>query len=91
MNIESFDVNKSNSNTLHRTTAILGEPYVRLSLADIPNVVKRFSPTIPRLARIKVTFTDRFGNLYDFQNIDHRVDIVFTSFKQKRKYQNIFS
>ena len=36
-----------------------------------------------------ITFYDRFNNLYDFQNIDHRFEILFKSHKQRRKYGSI--
>lgn len=90
MTIDQFDVNKSNSNTLHKTFAVVMDNFWNTNVSNNPRMIKTFSPPIARLARIKITFADRFGNLYDFQNIDHRIELLFTSFKQKRKYQNIF-
>lgn len=91
MNIESFDVNKSNGNVLHRTFAVITKNYWDINFSDDPKIIKTFTPPIPRLARVKVTFVDRFGNPYDFQNYDHRIELLFASYKQKRKYQNIFT
>jgi len=45
-----------------------------------------FSPPIPRLNRIKVTFYNAWGDLYDFQNFDHRFELLIESSKQKNKY-----
>lgn len=90
LNIDQFDVNKSNSNTLHKTFAVIVDNYCNLNLADTPKIIKNFTPPIPRLSKIKISFDDRFGNPYDFQNMDHRIELLFTSHKQKRKYQNIF-
>jgi hypothetical protein len=90
LNVDQFDINKSNSVILQKTFAILGQSYNDLSIANNPRIVKYFTPPIPRLLKLKLTFYDRFGNLYDFQNIDHRIELQFVSHKQKRKYQNIF-
>lgn len=90
LSIDSFDVNKSNGNVLHRTFAVVSKNYWDINFSDDPKIIKNFTPPIPRLARVKVSFVDRFGNPYDFQNFDHRIELVFSSFKQKRKYQNIF-
>jgi hypothetical protein len=88
--IEQFDLNKGNAKPINKSFAALTEQYTSLSINDKPKIVKYFSPTIPRLGKLKISFYDRFGNMYDFQNYDHRLEFLFTSFKQKSKYQNIF-
>lgn len=88
--IDQFDLNKGNAKPINKSFAALTEQYTSLSINDKPKIVKYFSPTIPRLGKLKISFYDRFGNKYDFQNHDHRLEILFTSFKQKSKYQNIF-
>ena len=90
MSIDQFDLLKSNSNNLHRTFAVIVKSYYDMNMGDIPQLIKYCTPPIARLSRIKISFKDRYGNPYDFQNIDHRIELLFTSFKQKRKYQNIF-
>ena len=90
MCIDQFDLIKSNSNNLHRTFAVIVKSYYDMNMGDIPQLIKTCTPPIARLSRIKISFKDRYGNPYDFQNIDHRIELLFTSFKQKRKYQNIF-
>jgi hypothetical protein len=89
--IDQFDLNKGNAKPINKSFAALTEQYQSLSMNDKPHIIKYFSPTIPRLAKLKISFYDRFGNPYDFQNQDHRLEILFTSFKQRSKYQNIFS
>jgi hypothetical protein len=89
--IDQFDLNKGNAKPINKSFAALTEQYQSLSMNDKPHIIKYFSPTIPRLAKLKLSFYDRFGNPYDFQNQDHRLEILFTSFKQRSKYQNIFS
>lgn len=88
--IDQFDLNKGNAKPINKSFAALTEQYTNLSINDKPKIVKYFSPTIPRLGKLKISFYDRFGNMYDFQNHDHRLEFLFTSFKQKSKYQNIF-
>lgn len=90
MNIDQFDILKSNNNDIHRTTAIIIDNYSNINMGDTPHLIKKFTPPISRLSRIKVSFTDKFGNPYDFQNMDHRIELIFKSFTQKRKYQNLF-
>lgn len=90
MSVDQFDINKSNANNLHKTFAVIVQNYTDINFADTPKVIKNFTPPIARLAKIKIYFRDRYGNMYDFQNMDHRLELLFTSFKQKRKYQNIF-
>lgn len=88
--IDQFDLNKGNAKPINKSYAALTEQYTQLSINDKPKIVKYFSPTIPRLSKLSVSFYDRYGNKYDFQNQDHRLEFLFTSFKQKSKYQNIF-
>ena len=45
-----------------------------------------FSPPIPRLSKIRLTFYNAWGELYDFQNYDHRIEMLIESSKQKNKY-----
>lgn len=90
MTIDQFDINKSNNNTLNKSFAVITGNYSSMNISDDPQIVKRFSPPLSRLAKLRIKFHDRFGNPYDFNNIDHHFEILFESFKQKRKYQNIF-
>jgi hypothetical protein len=88
--IDQFDLNKGNAKPINKSYAALTKQYTQLSINDKPKIVKYFSPTIPRLSKLSISFYDRYGNKYDFQNQDHRLEFLFTSFKQKSKYQNIF-
>jgi|UniRef100_A0A6C0BFW0 hypothetical protein len=90
MCIDQFDNNKSNTKPLNKSFAIIPNVYTKLNISEDPDIIKKFNPPLARLVKLHITFFDKFGNPYDFQNMDHRLEIVFTSFKQKRKYQNIF-
>jgi hypothetical protein len=90
INIDQFDINKSSSNDLNRSFAIVTASYDTKSISDDPHIKKYFSPPLARLNKIRVKINDRYGNPYDFGNTDHFFELMFESMKQKRKYQNIF-
>jgi hypothetical protein len=86
MYIEQFDNYISPSEIMDRCFAILPSVYNWLSIADHPELIKSFSPPIPRLNKLIISFYDRYGNPYDFQNMEHRFELVLTSHKQARRY-----
>jgi hypothetical protein len=88
MDIEQFDMLKSIDRDLNKSFAMIPEKCTNLNIIGELNIVKHFSPSIPRLTKLRIRLYDRFGNPYDCQNMDHRFEIVFTSFKQKRKYMH---
>lgn len=89
--IDQFDLNRSASTITNRSFAVIPKnPYQFLSITDDVKIIKNFTPPIPRLAKIRLHFLDRYGNEYDFQNMDHRLEILFTSYRQRRKYMDIF-
>lgn len=90
MTIDQFDINKSNNNRLNKSFAIITNNYSAMNISDDPQIKKHFSPPLARLTKLRIKFFDRFGNPYDFSNMDHHFELLFESFKQKRKYQNIF-
>lgn len=91
LDIEQFDLLKSIDSNLNKSFAMIPINYDALNISDHPQYIKIFSPPIPRMTRLHVQLYDRFGNPYDFQNQDHRFEILLTSFKQRRKYGNIFT
>lgn len=54
-------------------------------------VYKSFRPPIASFSTLSFKFTDYHGNLYDFQNKEHRFEIVFTCLRQTRCYNEIFN
>lgn len=91
MDIEQFDVIKSADQYLDKTFAIIPISYTNLNLYDKFNYTKYFSPTLNKLSSLKIRFYDKFGNPYDFQNMDHRFELLFESHKHKKKYARIFN
>lgn len=91
MDIDQFDLLKSDDRDLNKSFALIPKTYNAFNLIDQPQYIKRFSPPIAKLSKMRIRLYDRFGNDYDFQNVDHRFEMLLTSFKQKRKYANIFA
>lgn len=91
MTIDQFDINKSTNSNLVRSFAILTLDYSTLNISDAPQITKSFSPPISRLQKLRIRFFDRFGNPYDFNNMEHHFEMVFESLKQQRKYTSIFN
>jgi hypothetical protein len=86
MDIEQFDTLKSIDRDLNKSFAIIPRTYNQLNVNDKLNIIKHFSPSIGRLTKLRIKLYDRFGNPYDFQNMDHRFELLMISFKQKRRY-----
>lgn len=89
MYIEQFDVNKNPNKNLNKCFAIIGNNYEIMNISDDPMIIKYFNPPINKLNKLRISFFDRYGNPMDFQNTDHRFELMFKSFKQGRKYGHI--
>lgn len=75
LNIENFELNKSTAGSIHNSFMIItqaGEtsPYG----TEYANMV--FKPKLNKLYKLKVNIVDFYGNPYDFQNKDHRFELL---------------
>jgi hypothetical protein len=84
LTVEGINIINSSNPVLHQSTVLLS--HGGMDMIGIRKIIKFKNPCIPRLNRIEFTFTDYEGNLYDFQNQDHRIDLVFESKKHLSKY-----
>lgn len=75
VNIEVFNLNKSSANAVNESFLVLTRN-MAFGMCDDTFTVKHFFPALARLAKIKVRVTDYDGNLYDFQNQDHRMEFI---------------
>lgn len=91
MYIDQFDTYHSPTTEMNKCFAIIPSVYRNLNISDNAEITKVFSPPIPKLSRLMIKFFDRYGNPYDFQNTEHRFEIILTSHKQPRKYNSIFA
>lgn len=87
MYLDCFDANKSNTPILDRSFAILGLDD-RSSFNSGKPPIKYPKPAIGKLEKLRISFYDKFGNLYPFNLSDHRFELMITSSKQRLKYLN---
>jgi hypothetical protein len=87
MVIDTMSINVSSNSVLNKSTVLVsrGDSLLNTKSATTP-IKKYFNPTIGRLYKLRVRFTDYYGNPYDFQNQDHRFDIVYESKRQLNRY-----
>lgn len=88
MHIEQISLNHSINPTLHKSFALIPPKASDLNMCQPFQLRKSLSPPIAKLARLKLTFRNYYGELYDFQNQDHRFDIIFESFQNPRRYHS---
>jgi len=87
MTLKDAQYIKSNGKYLNNALAVIPKPNSGTQLISEDNsIIKVYNPPIPRLSKLSFRFTDRYGNLYDFQNLDHRIELEFTSHRYKKKY-----
>ena len=78
------EVITSVTQALDRTFAVVPRAEDCLNInADADGFEKRWTPPLSRVGRILVQFTDGDGNPYDFQNQDHRLELVFEIVAQR--------
>lgn len=90
MNLGKSSVNFSENTTTHKSFALIKKDDIENKFID-SNYVKHYNPPIPALTTLDISFSDYYGNLYDFQNQDHFIELRFCCFKNQRKYADIFS
>lgn len=90
MYLSPSKVFSSKNNNLLNCFAIINKGDTEGWANDTVISSKRFHPCLPNLNKLNVKFCDRDGKPYDFQNKDHRMEIVFTCLKQTVGYNGIF-
>jgi hypothetical protein len=89
MYIDQFSNNQGSSSVLAKSFAVIYDNTNRQNDNDITTIVKKFTPPLSRLTRLLISFYDRDGKMYDFNGVDHTFEILFKSYKQKRKYNSM--
>lgn len=87
LSIREMSINVSSNNNINKSTVIVsrGDSFLN-SKANLTPIKKYFNPLIARLTKIHIKFKDYYGNDYDFQNQDHRIEIMYESKKQLNRY-----
>lgn len=82
VNIEMCNLNKSTSMAIDESFAIIsktGPCLGQSQLYDGYEIEKIFTPSVKSIVKMKVSITDYYGNPYDFQNQNHRMEFVLRS------------
>ena len=88
LSIDQVTLNNSINPVIHRSFALLSPKMQDLNYIETQcKTIKYLNPPIARLHKVRLTFRDYYGNLYDFQNHDHRIELVFESRKHLLRYQ----
>jgi hypothetical protein len=90
MNLGQAKVNVSENNSTNKSFAIIKKDELENKFIET-NYKKTFNPPINSLTTLSLSFNDYEGNLYDFQNQDHMVELLFCCFKQTRCYNDVFN
>lgn len=90
MNLGQSSVNFSENNPTHKSFAIIKKDELDNKYID-SNYKKFYNPPIPAMTTLRISFQDYNGQLYDFQNQDHMIELMFCCFKNQRKYNDIYS
>ena len=84
LSIDQMNIYSSMNSVLDRTTAMI-TPNAMIIQPTHP-LKKNFNPPIARLVKLNLTFQDYYGNAYDFQNQNHRLEFIFESKKILNRY-----
>lgn len=85
--IDSMSVNKSVNKVIDKSFALISKNNLDRSGQRALEAKKHFNPPVAKLSKLRISFYDYDGKPYDFQNQDHRIELLFTSFKHTRRYQ----
>ena len=90
LNIDQLTLNNSVNPILHKSFGIIHKSYLETNYnQNTHKTIKYLNPPIARAHKLKITFRDYYGNLYDFQNQDHVLEIVFESHKHLSRYGGV--
>lgn len=80
LHIDGFTANRAMNDVLNKSFAIIENNLSsRLDQCDRPK--KTFNPPVAKLTRLHIRWRDYHGNAFDFQNHDHRMELVLTLLK----------
>jgi hypothetical protein len=87
MNMDQVSLNNSSNTILHKSFAVLNNSMGSLNYINATSkIIKYLNPPIARLYKVRLTFRDYYGNLYDFQNHENRIEVIFESRKHLSRF-----
>lgn len=79
LKLDSIELNKNTTKGINASFAIIGKTLSTHQQYDLHQYYKSFTQPIGRLTKLRISITDFYGNLYDFQNYDHRFELLIES------------
>ena len=87
MRMSRAKIYSSNTKTADTCFAIINNSCGELNNDYVSSLIKTFNPPLSSFDRIKISFHDYYGNLYNFNNRDHRIELKFGLLKQGRRIE----
>lgn len=78
LNVNNAEINYGVSTVLDRSFCIINSKDCSLNNEYKFDAIKNYEPPLNSLKRLQISFYDYDGNLYDFQNQDHRLELEFS-------------
>lgn len=75
LKIDAAEINKSTSDSINNSFAVISRNKLT-SVFEENAYHKNFKPPISKLPKLKFRLLDYYGNLYDFQNKDHKLELM---------------
>jgi hypothetical protein len=75
------------NNAIDKSFAIIPRDSMSCNITSNETNKKEFKPPVAKFAKVRITFLDTYGEPYDFQNRDHRLELRFSSIRQKKYTQ----
>jgi hypothetical protein len=86
LHITDMESNIGIHSSTDKSFALINNPMVPLNnMSSLVDTLKVFDPPMANMQRIKIEFRDYYGTLYNFQNMDHRLELIFVTQQMTRK------
>ena len=89
LKVNNVTLNKGQSTTLQSSFSIINNPDMPISNYYDHIIKKKLSPPLTSLKKLSIAFYDYDGNLYDFQNHEHRLELLFGTLNQTILYHDV--
>lgn len=87
LNVDQATVNNSINPNLHKSFAVLNPLMSQVNFSNTnTKIIKYLNPPIARITKLKIRLTDYYGELYDFQNHDNRLEFILVSRKHLKRF-----
>lgn len=89
LKIQNVSLNKAQTRSTQSSFCIVNNPANSISNYYDHVLKKKLSPPIQSLKKLSISFYDYDGNQYDFQNHEHRLELIFGTLNQTMLYNDV--